>query len=99
MLTTDEERRVALGIWSLEIRTFLDQKFDDINITSVSSDKYGSSTVMDRSVHVRTDTTEKPHDLEVPVLDGSGERRPPMNFRVDVERRLVRLVDYSFYFV
>ena len=54
---------------------------------------------MDRSIHVRTDRTEKPHDLEMTILDRGRERRPPMNFRVDVERRLVRLVYDSFYFV
>ena len=53
---------------------------------------------MDGPIHISSNRTEKPDDLEVPVLDGSGERRPPMNFRVHVERRLVRLVDDAFYF-
>ena len=54
---------------------------------------------MDGPIHIRTDRTEKPYDLEMPVLDRGRERRAPMNFRVDVERRLVRLVDHSFDFL
>ena len=98
-MTTNKERSIPLGIGPLQVRTFLDQKFDNINITSVSGNKYGSSPIVNRSVHVRTDATEKPHDLEVPVLDRRRERRPPMNFRVDVERRLVGLVDHPLHLV
>ena len=53
---------------------------------------------MNRPIYIRTDRTEKPHDLEVPILYGSGKSRPSMNLGVDVERRLVGLVYYSFYF-
>ena len=54
---------------------------------------------MDGSIYIRTDRTEKAHDLQVAILDGSCKRRPPMNLGVDVERRLVGLVYYSFDFL
>ena len=98
MLAADEERRVALRVRPLEIRAFFYQELDNINITSVSGNKNRSSSIMYGPIHIRADRAEKPHDLEVPVLDRRRERRAPMNFGVDVERRLVRLVYDSFYF-
>ena len=50
-------------------------------------------------IHIRAYRTEKPYYFQMAILYGSGKSRPSMNFRVDVERRLVRLVYYSFYFV
>ena len=97
-MTTNKKRCIPLGIGPLEIRTFLDEKFHDVHIASVSCNKYWRGAVVDGSIYISTDRTEKAHDLEVPVLDRGRERRAPMNFRVDVERRLVRLVYHPFYF-
>ena len=54
---------------------------------------------MDGSIYIRTDRTEKAHDLQMAILDGRRERRPAVDLGVDVERRLVGLVHYSFYFL